>query len=148
MDPATAYAHCEHVTRTQAGNFYWGIRQPDVVMQLSCSGFGSLVRLGVSPPQVGAVGMAQLDVSPGRGLQMRPLLEGPDVYGVLVGLQDPVFEQRERVAEVAQQRVELGRGSGCSVQQLAVLSVLFAAFLALRGLHVLDRHLSWSPWRL
>lgn len=26
MDPAAAYAHCEHVTRTQAGNFYWGIR--------------------------------------------------------------------------------------------------------------------------
>jgi phytoene synthase len=26
MDPAAAYAHCEHITRTQAGNFYWGIR--------------------------------------------------------------------------------------------------------------------------
>ena len=26
MDPAAAYAHCEHVTRTRAGNFYWGIR--------------------------------------------------------------------------------------------------------------------------
>ena len=26
MDPVAAYAHCEHVTRTQAGNFYWGIR--------------------------------------------------------------------------------------------------------------------------
>ncbi len=26
MDPAAAYAHCEHITRTEAGNFYWGIR--------------------------------------------------------------------------------------------------------------------------
>jgi len=26
MDPAAAYAHCEHITRTQAGHFYWGIR--------------------------------------------------------------------------------------------------------------------------
>ena len=26
MDSAAAYAHCEDVTRTQAGNFYWGIR--------------------------------------------------------------------------------------------------------------------------
>jgi phytoene synthase len=26
MNPAAAYAHCEQVTRTQAGNFYWGIR--------------------------------------------------------------------------------------------------------------------------
>ena len=26
MDAAAAYAHCEHITRTQAGNFYWGIR--------------------------------------------------------------------------------------------------------------------------
>lgn len=26
MDTAAAYAHCEHITRTQAGNFYWGIR--------------------------------------------------------------------------------------------------------------------------
>ena len=26
MDPVAAYAHCEQVTRTQAGNFYWGIR--------------------------------------------------------------------------------------------------------------------------
>ena len=26
MDPVAAYAHCAHVTRTQAGNFYWGIR--------------------------------------------------------------------------------------------------------------------------
>ena len=26
MDPVAAYAYCAHVTRTQAGNFYWGIR--------------------------------------------------------------------------------------------------------------------------
>ncbi len=26
MDAAAAYAHCEHITRTEAGNFYWGIR--------------------------------------------------------------------------------------------------------------------------
>lgn len=26
MDAVAAYAHCERVTRTQAGNFYWGIR--------------------------------------------------------------------------------------------------------------------------
>lgn len=26
MDATAAYAHCEHITRTQAGNFYWGIR--------------------------------------------------------------------------------------------------------------------------
>ena len=26
MDAAAAYAHCEQITRTQAGNFYWGIR--------------------------------------------------------------------------------------------------------------------------